>query len=430
VVRLLNAATHRQAILDLLDNREQMEDEAARESVRCIVNDVRMRKDEALFEYTKQFDGVQLCAETIRIPKEEVDAIAARADREMRASLQRAADNIRRFHEKQLQTGFLDREEGKALGQLIRPIESVGVYAPGGTAAYPSSVLMNVLPAKVAGVRRIALATPPNLGISPNVMAAASIAGVDTVYRMGGAQAIAALAFGTQSVRRVDKITGPGNRYVALAKREVYGFVGIDMIAGPSEVLVVADESADASYVAADMLSQAEHDVLSACILITTDIDLAHRVREEIKRQLKALKRQEIARSALENYGLIVVAKDLHEAMELANAAAPEHLELAVKEPFLWLKHVKNAGAVFLGHYAPETLGDYYAGTNHVLPTSGTARFFSPLGVYDFIKRTSVVYYDQTRLQEASEDIERLALGEGLDAHAAAVAIRRKDGMR
>lgn len=410
--------------LEQLLSRSQLGMEEQRRSCVEILDQVRRRGDEALRDYTERFDGVRVV--DFRVDPEEIEQAWRGVDPEFRQTLLRAADNIRAFHERQKQQTWMDVQPGRMLGQMIRPLAAVGVYVPGGTAAYPSSVLMNVLPAKVAGVPRIAMVTPPmpDGRIYPMTLAAAKAAGVDEVYRVGGAQAVGALAYGTPSIPRVDKIVGPGNIYVALAKREVYGQVGIDMVAGPSEVVVVADGSANPAFVAADLLSQAEHDRLSAAILIAVGREVAEAVRAEVLRQVELLPRKEIALASLANHGAAVVAQDRAEAIMVANRIAPEHLELAVEEPFALLGAVRNAGAVFLGHYAPEPLGDYFAGPNHVLPTSGTARFFSPLSVEDFVKRTSVLYYDRASLLEALPDISRFARTEGLTAHARSVELR------
>lgn len=412
-------------------SRSQMGEEAVTQQVKEIVSSVRTGGDEALLAYTQRFDRVELTADTLRVQPQEIAEAYATADGAWVDAMRRAAERITAFHQKQVQRTWIDFAEDRALGQMVRPLASVGVYVPGGTAAYPSSVLMNVLPARVAGVGRIVMVTPPGTDgrvNNPLTLVAADIAGVTDIYKIGGAQAVAALAFGTQTVPRVDKIVGPGNIYVANAKREVFGYVGIDMIAGPSEVLVIADGSANAAYVAADMLSQAEHDTFAASIVVTDSLELAERVRAEIIRQNALLPRREIVQSSLARYGAIVVCKDLAQAVEIANAVAPEHLELAVKDPFALVGAIQNAGAIFLGHYAPEPLGDYYAGPNHVLPTSGTARFFSPLNVEDFTKKSSLIYYTREALAEVQADVVRLAKAEGLDAHANAISVRFDKG--
>ncbi len=420
-------AQDREALAQRLLSRSQMQDEQVTERVKAIVGAVRQRGDEALLEYTKAFDRADMRADQLRVSPGEIAAAYAAADEAWVASMREAAKRIAAFHEKQKQRTWIDFDARSALGQMVRPLSSVGVYVPGGTAAYPSSVLMNVLPARVAGVPRIVMVTPPAPDGGVNnalTLVAADIAGVHEIYKVGGAQAVAALAFGTDTLPRVDKIVGPGNIYVANAKREVFGHVGIDMIAGPSEVLVIADESANPAYVAADMLSQAEHDPLAASVVLTIGAEMAHAVREEALRQAELLPRREIVEASLKQCSAIVVCENLEQATDLANQVAPEHLELAVADPFALLGQIQNAGAVFLGHYSPEPLGDYFAGPNHVLPTSGTARFFSPLNVEDFTKKSSLVYYTQAALAEASADVVRLARAEGLDAHAKAVAIR------
>lgn len=419
--------TDKDAIKTRLLSRSQLTNEEITARVKAIVADVRTRGDEALFDYTARFDKADMNAQNVRVTREEIDRAYAAADEKWVASMREAAKRITAFHEKQKQRTWIDFDGDIALGQMVRPLERVGVYVPGGTAAYPSSVLMNVLPARVAGVKEIVMVTPPGAdgNVSyPLTLVAADIAGVDAIYKVGGAQAVAALAFGTQSIPRVDKIVGPGNIYVANAKREVFGHCGIDMIAGPSEVLVIADESANPAYVAADMLSQAEHDALAAAMVVTTSVEMAEKVAAEIERQTALLPRREITEKSLAHYGTIVACENLDQAAEIANLVAPEHLELSVAQPFELLGRIHNAGAVFLGHYAPEPLGDYFAGPNHVLPTSGTARFFSPLNVEDFTKKSSLVYYSRQALERVSDDVVRLARAEGLDAHANAVAIR------
>ena len=426
MIPILNYAD-RQALQERLLSRSQLTDETVTQRVKDIVRDVRARGDAALFEYTERFDGAKLDAASVQVTPEEIRAAYDAAEKPWIDAMREAAARITTFHEKQKQRTWIDFDGGIALGQMVRPLERVGVYVPGGTAAYPSSVLMNVLPARVAGVREIVMVTPPGADgkVSyPLTLVAADIAGVDRIYKVGGAQAVAALAFGTQSLPRVDKIVGPGNIYVANAKREVYGHCGIDMVAGPSEVLVIADGSANPVYVAADMLSQAEHDPLAAAIVVTDSQGLAQRVAAEIDRQAALLPRREIVDRSLSRYGTIVACENLEQAAQVANLVAPEHLELSVAQPFELLGRIQNAGAIFLGHYAPEPLGDYFAGPNHVLPTSGTARFFSPLNVEDFTKKSSLIYYDRASLEAVSDDVIRLARAEGLDAHANAVAVR------
>ncbi|MDD4796233.1 MAG: histidinol dehydrogenase [Eubacteriales bacterium] len=417
-------------LFEKLSRRSRGIPEDVRTQVRAIVEDVRARGDQALCAYTEKFDGVRLTPDKLRVTPREMDEALAQIEPELLAVMRRAADNIRAFHEKQKQNSWLDMQPGVLLGQKVTPLDRVGLYVPGGQAAYPSTVLMNALPAKVAGVGELVMVTPPmkDASVYANTLAAAKIAGVDTIYKVGGAQAVAALAFGTQTLPRVDKITGPGNIYVAAAKREVYGYVGIDMIAGPSEVLVLADSSARADYVAADLLSQAEHDAMAAAILITTDEGLADAVQRELARQLTRLPRRELAQSALDGYGAIILAPDMAAAVAAANELSPEHLELAVENPLDLLGDIRNAGAIFLGHHTPEPVGDYFAGPNHTLPTSGTARFFSPLSVDDFVKKSSVLYYSRQALQAVYADVARFAQSEGLDAHARSAQIRFEGG--
>lgn len=420
-------STDADALQKRVMNRSQLQNDDVSSRVKEIVARVKSEGDKALFEYTKRFDKAEINAGNILVTREEIEAAYAAASPEWLDAMREAAKRITAFHEKQKQNTWIDFQPGIALGQKITPLSRVGVYVPGGTAAYPSSVLMNVLPAKVAGVREIVMVTPPGPdgGVSyPLALAAADIAGVDRIYKVGGAQAVAALAFGTESVPRVDKITGPGNIYVANAKREVFGHVGIDMVAGPSEVLVIADGSADPRYVAADLLSQAEHDPLAAAILVTDSESIAFAVQAELERQTALLPRQGVIDQSLNAYGTIVVADTLTECAAIANQIAPEHLELSVVEPYALLPLIENAGAIFLGHWSPEPLGDYLAGPNHVLPTSGTARFFSPLSVDDFVKKSSIICCTREELQAVSKQVELLARQEGLDAHANAVAIR------
>ncbi|MFZ5975943.1 MAG: histidinol dehydrogenase [Bacillota bacterium] len=418
--------------LEPVINRSQLEYKDELESVKKIIEAVCKNGDAALFDYTQKFDKILWDSETVQVSKTEIESAYAAVSGELLSALRRAAKNILAYHEKQLRITWLDIQPGRALGQLVRPLQRVGVYVPGGTAAYPSTVLMNTLPAKAAGVEEVVMVTPPypDGSLPPLTLVAAAEAGVDRIFKIGGAQAVAALAFGTQSVPRVDKIVGPGNIYVALAKREVFGHVGIDMIAGPSEIVVVADASAKAHFVAADMLSQAEHDTMASAMLITDCEALAKDVCAQLEAQLEKLPRADIARASVDGHGRVFIVEDMRRAVELANHIAPEHLELAVSDPHALLGYVKNAGAVFLGHYAPEPLGDYYAGPNHVLPTSGTARFFSPLGVDQFIKMSSIIDYSKEALEGAWRDIDMLAQAEGLDAHAGAVRIRfeREDG--
>lgn len=394
-------------------------------SVAAILADVRARGDAAVLDYTAQFDGARL--DTLAVTADEIDEAYAGCAPFFLESLERAAENIRVFHSRQVHNSFvITGADGTVLGQRVLPMERVGLYVPGGTASYPSSVLMNAIPAKIAGVSRIVLVTPPGRDgkINPAVLAAARIAGVTDIYKMGGAQAVAALAYGTQTVPKVDKIVGPGNIYVSVAKRMVYGVVDIDMIAGPSEILVLADKTANAVHVAADMLSQAEHDRLATAVLVCDSVALAEQVAAEIERQLPLLPREEIARASIEANGKIIVAADLAEGIGIANEIAPEHLEVCVDEPFRYLDSIRNAGSVFLGKYAPEALGDYLAGPNHTLPTLGTARFSSPLSVDEFVKRSSFIYYTKDALANVRDNIVEIAQNEKLDAHAKSVAIR------
>ena len=420
-------STDVQALKRRVMERSQLQNDEISARVKEIVARVRAEGDAALFDYTSRFDHVQLTADTVKVTREEIDAAYAAASPEWLAAMREAARRITAFHEKQKQNTWIDFQPGIALGQKITPLDRVGVYVPGGTAAYPSSVLMNVLPARVAGVREIVMVTPPGRdgGVSyPLALVAADIAGVDSIYKVGGAQAIAALAFGTESIPRVDKITGPGNIYVANAKREVFGHVGIDMVAGPSEVLVIADDSAEPAYVAADLLSQAEHDPYAAAILVTDSAALAQAVDAELARQTALLPRRDTVMQSLSAYGTIVIAPGLSACAEMANRIAPEHLELCVRDPYALLPEIRNAGAIFLGCWSPEPLGDYLAGPNHVLPTSGTARFSSPLSVDDFVKKSSIISCTRGELEALSDQIILLARSEGLDAHANAVAIR------
>ena len=403
-------------------------DASVSEAVRKIIRDVRRDGDTALFDYTKKFDGFDLCRENIRVSRDDIQRAYLAVPAELIETLKKSADNIATFHQFQKREGY-QRQTGSAVtGRLVLPMQRAGVYVPGGKAAYPSSVLMNIIPAKIAGVEEIVMVTPPGKEghIEPLTLVAADLAGADTILRIGGAQAIAALAYGTKSVPEVDVITGPGNAYVAAAKREVFGDVGIDMIAGPSEVLIIADETADPEYIAADFLSQAEHDEKAASVLLTTSEDLARQSAAEIERQLALLPRRNIAAQSVEGFGTIIVTSSLDEAFSIANDFAPEHLEILTQNPFEYLNKVKNAGAVFLGAYSPEPLGDYFAGPNHVLPTAGTARFSSPLSVDDFIKTTNYICYDRKALQSCYNDIIRFARAEGLEAHARSAAIRFK----
>lgn len=402
----------------------------ATEVVEKIVSDVRAKGDEAVFRYTKDIDGVVLNPDTIEVTADEFIEAAKKVDDKVLAGIRQAIANVKSFHMEQLPKSWLTyREHGSMLGQSCIPLERVGIYVPGGTAAYPSSVIMNAIPALVAGVKEIIMVVPPakDGSVNPYVLTAAKEAGVTRIFKVGGAQAVAALAFGTDLIPKVDKITGPGNIFVTLAKKAVYGHCGIDMLAGPSEILIVADQSADPSYIAADMLSQAEHDVLASSILITDSKELIDQVAIEVERQLAQLPRKNIAQAALERNGLLILVDDIMQAMELANLSAPEHLEILTKEPFSMLPYVRNAGAVFLGPYSPEPLGDYMAGPNHILPTGGTARFYSVLNVETFMKKTSIIAYTQKALAAVSSHVIALAEAEGLVAHANAIKVREKN---
>lgn len=396
-------------------------------SVAAILADVKEKGDEAVFDYTKRFDGADINAVNIVVTKEEIDEAYSLVDKQLVEVIRKALVNIREYHAKQKQYSWFDSTpNGTILGQKVTPLNRVGVYVPGGKAAYPSSVLMNIIPAKVAGVSQIIMTTPPGKDgrVNPGTLVAANEAGVDVIYKVGGAQAIAAMAYGTDSIRKVDKIVGPGNIYVALAKKAVYGHVSIDSIAGPSEILVIADETANPRYVAADLLSQAEHDEMASAILITTSEELADKVSKEIDSFVAELSRSEIITKSLENYGYILIARDIDEAVETANEIASEHLEIVTKDPFTVMTKIRNAGAIFLGEYSSEPLGDYFAGPNHVLPTNGTAKFFSPLGVDDFIKKSSIISYSREALEPIHEDIIKFANAERLTAHANSIKVR------
>lgn len=396
-------------------------------TVNEIIENVKTNGDQALFDYTLKFDKFALSAENIRVTREEIEEAYQAMDEKLVEVIRHSAANIRSFHEKQLRNSwFTSREDGTILGMKITPIERAGVYVPGGKAAYPSSVLMNVVPAKVAGVSEIIMTTPPGADgkVNPGTLVAADIAGVDVIYKAGGAQAIAAMAFGTESIPKVDKITGPGNIFVALAKKAVYGYVSIDSIAGPSEILVLADETANPRYVAADLLSQAEHDELASAILITTSRELAEKVSEQVDIFTAELSRTAIIQKSLDNYGYILLAEDMTQAIETANEIASEHLEILTRNPFDVMTRIRNAGAIFLGEYASEPLGDYFAGPNHILPTNGTAKFFSPVNVDDFIKKSSIISYSREALQQIHKEIELFAESEGLTAHANSIKVR------
>ena len=425
-IQKLNSDTKKDLLEDLLkrspNNYGQYE-----ASVKEILDKVKEEKDAAVFAYTAKFDGAELTADTIEVTDAEIEEAYAQVDDTLLTVIRKAKDNIESYHAKQRQNSWFDsKPDGTILGQKITPLHRVGVYVPGGKAVYPSSVLMNVMPAKGAGVDEIIMVTPPgkNGKVSPNTLVAAKEAGVDKIYKVGGAQAIAALAYGTESIPKVDKIVGPGNIYVALAKKAVYGHVSIDSIAGPSEILVVADETANPRYVAADLLSQAEHDELASAILVTTSEKLAHEVSDQVDGFLKELSRAEIISKSLDNYGYILLADTMEDVIDVANEIASEHLEIQTKNPFEVMTKIRNAGAIFIGEYASEPLGDYFAGPNHILPTNGTAKFFSPLSVDDFIKKSSIISYSREALQKVHKDIESFAKAEQLTAHANSIHVR------
>ena len=425
-IQKLNSDTKKNLLEDLLkrspNNYGQYE-----ASVKEILDKVKEEKDAAVFAYTAKFDGAELTADTIEVTDAEIEEAYEQVDDTLLTVIRKAKDNIESYHAKQRQNSWFDsKPDGTILGQKITPLHRVGVYVPGGKAVYPSSVLMNVMPAKVAGVDEIIMVTPPgkNGKVSPNTLVAAKEAGVDKIYKVGGAQAIAALAYGTESIPKVDKIVGPGNIYVALAKKAVYGHVSIDSIAGPSEILVVADETANPRYVAADLLSQAEHDELASAILVTTSEKLAHEVSDQVDGFLKELSRAEIISKSLDNYGYILLADTMEDVIDVANEIASEHLEIQTKNPFEVMTKIRNAGAIFIGEYASEPLGDYFAGPNHILPTNGTAKFFSPLSVDDFIKKSSIISYSREALQKVHKDIESFAKAEQLTAHANSIHVR------
>lgn len=415
--------------LNSLRDREESVQQEVIARVEEILNNIKEQGNKALIEYTNKFDSENVDGNNLCVSKDEIEEAYRVVDEEFLEAIRLAAENIRFFHEKQKKNSWMvTKEMGVILGQNIRPLENVGIYVPGGTASYPSSVLMNAIPAKVAGVTNVVMVTPPSKdgSINPNILVAADIAGVDKIYKVGGAQAVGALAFGTEAIDKVDKIVGPGNIYVAMAKKSVYGYVDIDMIAGPSEILIIADEEGNAEYIAADLMSQAEHDRLASSVLVTNSLKLAEEVKAELKRQVESLSRKEIIVDSLQNYGVIIIVDSIQEAVDMANKIAPEHLELCVKEPFLLLGDIKNAGSIFLGDYAPEPLGDYIAGPNHVLPTSGTARFFSPLSVDDFVKKSSFIHYSKDALLGVGKKIVKLAETEGLTAHANSISVRMK----
>lgn len=411
----------------LLKERNREAGRKVENAVAEILENVRRDGDRAVRMYADKFDGG--APETLELPREQVEALAEKADPLFVESLKKAAENIRDFHQRQKQQSWLTtREDGVLMGQRIRGLARVGLYVPGGTAAYPSSVLMNAIPAKIAGVGELIMATPVKGGkANPDIMAAALVAGVDRVLQVGGAHAVAAMAYGTESIPKVDKIVGPGNIYVATAKKQLYGTVDIDMVAGPSEILVLADETADACYLAADLMSQAEHDPMASSILLTTSAQLARETAAELERQVQTLSRKEIILESLKNFGAIIVCASIDEAVGFANELAPEHLEVCVRDPMEYIGRLDNAGSVFLGNYSPEPLGDYFAGPNHVLPTSGTARFFSPLSVDSFVKKSSFIYYTKSALLPQADDIIRLAEAEGLTAHANSIRVRKEE---
>ena len=423
----LDESSKKNILNDLLKRSPNNYDNFA-DSVNAILANVKENGDKALFQYTKDFDKADINASNIKVTEEEIKEAYDRLENpELVQVIRRSLKNIKEYHEKQKQYSWFDsKPDGSILGQKVTPLSRVGVYVPGGKAAYPSSVLMNVIPAKVAGVEQIVMVTPPGKDgkVNPNTLVAANEAGVDVIYKVGGAQAIAALAYGTESIAKVDKIVGPGNIYVALAKKAVFGYVSIDSVAGPSEILVLADETANPRYVAADLLSQAEHDELASAILVTTSDELANKVSEYVDMFVSKLKRKEILQKSLDNYGYILVTDTMQAAIDTANDIASEHLEIVTKNPFDTMTRIKNAGAIFLGENSSEPLGDYFAGPNHVLPTNGTAKFFSPLSVDDFIKKSSIISYSREALEPLSEDIQKFAKAEGLTAHANSIRVR------
>lgn len=422
----LNEDTRKNILADLL-KRDPNNYGSYEDTVKAIVNDVKERGDAAVSEYTRRFDGADINASNIRVTDVEIKEALSLVEPQLLTVMKRAMKNIREYHEKQKQYSWFDsKPDGTILGQKVTPLASVGVYVPGGKAAYPSSVLMNIIPAEVAGVSRIVMVTPPGKDgkVNPVTLIAAHLAGATEVYKAGGAQAVAALAFGTESIPKVNKIVGPGNIFVALAKKAVYGHVSIDSIAGPSEILVLADETANPRYVAADLLSQAEHDELASAILVTTSMELAKKVSREVEGFVAGLSRKDILEKSLENYGYILVADSMEDAIATANEIASEHLEIVTRNPFEVMTKIQNAGAIFLGEYSSEPLGDYFAGPNHVLPTNGTAKFFSPLSVDDYIKKSSIIYYSKEALEPIHKDIEEFAKAEHLTAHANSIRVR------
>lgn len=422
---IYNGSEEGKRYFESLKERQGKADENVMKIVEDILQEVRKNGDKALTYYTRKFDCPNI--DEIKVSKDEIKEAYNKVDKDFIDALKTAKENIWDFHEKQKENSMIvPSKAGIMMGRIVRGLEKVGIYVPGGTAAYPSSVLMNAIPAKVAGVEKIIMTTPPMKDgfVNPNILVAADISGVDEIYKVGGAQAVAALAFGTETIDKVDKIVGPGNIFVAMAKKSVFGFVDIDMIAGPSEILVISDEKGNAEYIAADLMSQAEHDKLASAILVTTSKELAAKVIEELEKQVEELERKEIILESLKNYGAIIITSNIKEAIEIGNTIAPEHLELMLENPFVYLGDVKNAGSVFLGYYAPEPLGDYMAGPNHILPTSGTARFFSPLSVDDFVKKSSYLYYSEEALRGVKDKVVKLAETEGLTAHANSIKVR------
>lgn len=431
MIKIINTKVKSEDInkeIEKLLNRSQLEFGEVNKTVEEIILEVKNNKDEALKNYTEKFDGVKI--EELEVTSKEIEEAYNSCDPFLISSLEEAAENIREYHSKQKHNSWIDNDKaGIMLGQVYNPIEKVGIYVPGGTAPLPSTVLMNTMPAKVAGVKEIIMATPPQKDgkINKHILAAAKIAGVDRIFKVGGAQAIAGLAYGTESIPKVHKIVGPGNIYVAIAKRIVYGYVDIDMIAGPSEILVLADDTAKAKFVAADMLSQAEHDILASSILVTTSEKLANDVKEELVVQTEKLSRKEIIKKSLNDFGAIIICENMNQCIEYTNEIAPEHLEIMVENPFEMISNIKNAGALFIGNYSAEPLGDYFAGPNHTLPTSSTAKFYSPLGVDDFVKKSSLIYYNRENLKLQKEKIVAIAESEGLTAHANSIKVRFED---
>ena len=424
-MKIIKTKKNINAFLKVLKERALGSSQKIEQRVKAILDDVRRNSDKAVLKYTIDFDSLKV--KELRIKPDEISRYAGKADAKIVKALKLSSKRIRAFHEVQKEESWSFSERGNLLGQIIRPLERVGVYIPGGKAAYPSTVLMNVIPAQVAGVKEIAICVPTPKGeINPYVMAAINLLGVKEVYRIGGAQAIGAMAYGTETIKKADKIVGPGNIYVAIAKKLVFGVVDIDMIAGPSEILIIADDSANPAFVAADLLSQAEHDEFASSLLITDSKRLADAVDEEVERKVDKLKRKEIIRKSLDNYGAIIISKDIKEAVGFSNSIAPEHIEIMTKEPMDVLPEIKNAGAIFLGEWTPEALGDYSAGPNHTLPTGGTARFSSPLGVYDFVKRSSLLYFTKDGFTELAEIVKTVAAAEGLDAHEDTIKVREE----